>query len=171
MGAIALALGLGLHYSKVQCSPTVCNGDHEVCEKTTFSYECKCDKGYVRTRDGGNCANIDECNEQDDSELYKCNKKNTKVPHCIDNEGGYSCVCRDLFNATDFCNSCMQSHYERQVNETYSECVDECAFGICNMGYTDSCNATSTNYECECIQGGDYDDNCSKYNQCKLNIL
>ena len=117
MGAIALALGLGLFYSKVECSPTDCNGEHEVCQNTLLSYKCTC-KDYDRPDDSQACYNFNHwvCQQE-------CNKKNTMESDCIDNEGSYSCVCKKGYNAADFCNSCINGFIEYKVNETYSECV------------------------------------------------
>ena len=205
MGAIALALGLGLYYSKVECSPMDCNGEHEVCENTLLSYRCNC-KGYDRTDDsepcfnynqwvclqdcnnenmyckdnggsyncvcksgfkpaddGESCTNIDECHADhvNDFEIYKCKKTNTMYPHCIDNEGSYSCVCKSGFNATDYCSNideCNPSNFNNpeiykcnKKNTIEPHCIDKegsyCC--VCKKGFnaTDFCSSCNKGYE------------------------
>ncbi|KAK6970572.1 mucin-like protein [Biomphalaria glabrata] len=66
----------------------ICNTTkHEICLNTQGSYQCLCNKGFMRTCSSCNCEDINECNDM----ISPCEQT------CLNLEGSFNCTCREGF--------------------------------------------------------------------------
>jgi Calcium-binding EGF domain/EB module len=79
--------------------------------------KCACKSGFTLRK--GSCINVNECEDRGTNECHR-------DAHCIDNFGGYECICKDGFTDMDL------SYPGRDCQQT-----NECKLG------TDSCDKAS----------------------------
>lgn len=58
-----------------------------VCENLHGIFRCACDRGYTLDKTGGNCTDVDECEDP----------QSCKYGICINTEGSYTCQCPSQF--------------------------------------------------------------------------
>ncbi|XP_062579994.1 protein eyes shut homolog, partial [Saccostrea cucullata] len=109
--------------------------------------ECRCGPGSER------CDHINGCvcktgwtGESCNQDINECNNTVSPCPGsnetCINNDGSYTCVCKDGFqNSTNGCKECENGYYGRG-------CDLQC---LCDTNNTDSCD--SMNGFCSCKEG------------------
>ena len=67
------------------------------CENIYGMFRCICDKGYTLDESGGNCTDIDECD----------NPQACQFGNCINNQGSYVCQCPPNFELLPSQNGCV----------------------------------------------------------------
>ena len=58
-----------------------------VCENLHGIFRCACDRGYTLDKTGGNCTDVNECEDP----------QSCKYGICINTEGSYTCKCPSQF--------------------------------------------------------------------------
>jgi hypothetical protein len=107
-------------------------GTHECehqCVNTIGSYDCKCDKGYIKSSQNSNeCDDVDECRHNNGG----CEE------FCVNTEGSFQCSCPEGFT--------LDMRYERRCYDD-----DECEKD--NGGCSQKCKNTHGSFYCGCDEG------------------
>ena len=107
--------------------------DHSTCVNTVGSYECNCDDGYKKPKNGNNiCKDIDEC----DDDTHNCPVENGS---CSNTDGSFDCLC-DLGYA---------------FNKAKTKCkdIDECDTPLACGDENAKCINTEGSFNCKCKNG------------------
>ena len=67
------------------------------CENEFGMFRCICDEGYHRDHSGGNCTDIDECD----------NKDVCQYGTCINTQGSHECQCPPNYDLIDTKDGCV----------------------------------------------------------------
>ena len=134
--------------------------DHSECENNNGGYECICDDGWKKPKNGKNiCKNVNECSDED-LFVHNCDQFAT----CTDNDGSFECVCGDQFN-------------DDNDDGTVCTQIDECANGTHTCHELAACTnidivceaagCTTEGFTCECPSGyiGNGQD-CADFDEC-----
>ncbi|CBY36887.1 unnamed protein product [Oikopleura dioica] len=107
-------------------------GTHECehqCVNTIGSYDCKCDKGYIKSSQNSNeCDDVDECRHNNGG----CEE------FCVNTDGSFECSCPEGFT--------LDMRYERRCYDD-----DECEKN--NGGCSQKCKNTHGSFYCGCEEG------------------
>ena len=124
--------------------------DHSSCVNTEGSYECICDDGYKKPKNGNNiCKDIDEC----DDGSHNCPTDNGS---CSNTDGAFECIC-DLGYAF---NKAKTKCKDKDECDTPLVCGDENA----------KCINTEGSFNCKCKNGFGKRISCPDTDECTTGI-
>ncbi|XP_071960612.1 uncharacterized protein [Antedon mediterranea] len=126
-----------------ECEHERIHNCEQTCNNTVGSYFCSCNSGYKEVAGGGNCEDIDECQQDlcDHNEL------------CINTDGGFLCLCRSGYFLLEDNVSCSD----------INECADN------NGGCEHKCINDKGGHRCECFSGFELEEDgqaCVDTNEC-----
>mmetsp|Transcript_32786 Transcript_32786/g.77626 ORF Transcript_32786/g.77626 Transcript_32786/m.77626 type:complete len:2229 (-) Transcript_32786:40-6726(-) len=138
--------------------------NNTVCVNTFGSFECQCDAGYGKAKDG-TCEDLDECTTR----LHNCHPGRAS---CTNTMGSFSCACDAGFGTPDqreritecVAGTAPATPGDRDSDGTWCVDVDECKAKACNnanvlYNLNVTCHAEATcwdtfgSYMCLCNEG------------------
>ena len=124
--------------------------DHSSCVNTEGTYECICDDGYKKPKNGNNiCKDIDEC----DDGTHNCPTDNGS---CSNTDGSFECKC-DL-------------GYDFNKAKTKCKDIDECDTPLVCGDENAKCINTEGSFNCKCKNGFGKRISCPDTDECATGL-